>query len=121
MLRYFKQAKPTTIPVPGNKLIEEYFGNVSTQTDDFSVAHMVAPAGWSEPAQTPDFDEITIMIRGRMQIELDGDEHIVLNAGETFVSKKGTKVRYSNPFDEDGEYWAICIPAFNVERASREM
>ena len=120
MLRYFKQAKPTRIPVPGNKLIEEHFGNVATETDDFSVAHMIAPAGWSEPAQKPDFDEITIMIKGQLKIDLDSDEVIVLKAGETFLCKKGTRIRYSNPFDEESEYWAVCLPAFNIDRASRE-
>lgn len=120
MLRYFKQAEPTRIPVPGNKIIEEYFGNIATETDDFSLAHMIAPSGWSEPAQVPDFDEITIMIRGKMQIKIEEEENIILQAGETFLSKKGIKVRYSNPFEEQGEYWSICIPAFNIERASRD-
>ena len=120
MLRYYKQAEPIRIPVPGNKIIEEYFGNVATQSDDFSLAHMIAPAGWSEPAQTPDFDEITIMIRGKMEIIINEEKKIILQAGETFLNKKGTKVRYSNPFKEEGEYWSVCIPAFSIDRASRD-
>ena len=40
----------TRIPVPGGKLIEELFGPVNTGTDGFSLAHMVAPPGWSERA-----------------------------------------------------------------------
>ena len=55
---------PTKIPVPGGKLIEEHVGAVTTPDANLqasvSVAHMQAPAGWSEPYQTPDFDEITV-------------------------------------------------------------
>lgn len=120
MQRYYKLDDPTKIPVPGNKLIEEYFGNVATQTDEYSIAHMVASSGWSEPAQTPDFDEITIMIKGKMEIVVDDNEVVELKAGESFVSKKGTQVRYANPYEEDNEYWSICIPAFNVKRAARK-
>lgn len=83
-----------------------------------SVAHMIAPAHWSEPFQIPLFDEITIMLRGEMLIEMES-ESIVLGAGEVFLSKKGIKLRYSNPFDVENEYWAICIPAFTVESAGR--
>ena len=35
--------EPTLVPVPGGKLIEEIFGRVNTGTDEFSLAHMVAP------------------------------------------------------------------------------
>ena len=38
---------PTSIPVPGGKLIDEYVGGVNTQTDAISIAHMRAPAGWT--------------------------------------------------------------------------
>jgi len=51
--------RPTHIAVPGDlpKQIEEFVGLVNTQTDGVSIARMVAPAGWEEPAQTPAFDE----------------------------------------------------------------
>lgn len=38
--------KPTQIPVPGGKLIEELIGLVNTKTGDVSVAHMKSPPGW---------------------------------------------------------------------------
>lgn len=118
-MNYIKQNSPTRIPVPGDKIIEEHFGMASNKISDFSVAHMHAPAGWGEPFQTPDFDEVTIMIKGKMQIDADGDV-IILNAGETFLAPKGMKVRYSNPFDEDSEYWALCVPAFAPDKANRD-
>ncbi len=120
MERYRKQSNPVRIPVPGNKLIEEHFGKVSTMTDDFSLAHMKAPSGWGEPAQIPDFDEITLMIRGRMRIIVDQNNIIELKTGESFVSNRGTRIQYSNPYPEDNEYWSVCIPAFTPEKAHRE-
>ena len=106
------------IPVPGNKLIEEFVGSVSTGSRAMSVAHMVAPPGWSEPAQTPEFDEITIMIRGKMQIRVNEKVHVIAS-GEVILCHKGATVQYSNPFDTENEYWAVCVPAFSVEAARR--
>ena len=109
---------PTKIPVPGGKLIEEFIGRVNSGDSNVSVAHMVAPANWGEEPQTPEFDEITILVKGKMQIETPV-ETIVLSVGEVFMVEKGVTVRYSNPFDEENEYWAICFPAFSVELAGR--
>lgn len=33
---------------------------------------MIAPGGWDEPAQTPDFDEVTVVLRGTVRVEHDG-------------------------------------------------
>lgn len=109
---------PTKIPVPGGKLIEEFIGRINSGDSTVSIAHMIAPPNWGEEPQTPEFDEITIMLRGKMQVETP-DETIVLSAGEVFKVQKGVKVCYSNPFDEENEYWAICFPAFSVELAGR--
>ena len=54
---------PTRIPVPGGKVIDEYVGRVNSGEAAVSVAHMVAPGGWVEPAQRPDFDEVTHRFR----------------------------------------------------------
>ncbi|GBF49994.1 cupin domain protein [Leptospira ryugenii] len=118
-MNWHHQTKPISIPVPGGKTIEEHFGIPSTNTTGISIAHMVAPSGWGEPFQTPEFDEYTLMVRGRKQIELDG-RVIVLSAGESLFIGKGTRVRYSNPFPEDAEYWSVCHPAFNIESVHRE-
>lgn len=119
MAAYRKVDVPTRIPVPGGKLIEELFGRVNTQTEDFSLAHMVAPPGWGEPAQAPEFGELTIMVRGRMHIEAR-DDVVELGAGEAFWIEPGVRVRYSNPYDEESEYFAVCMPAFSPELAHRE-
>ena len=116
---YFKQTKPFVVLTTDGKLIEEHFGVPSIGNSEYSVAHMIAPAGWSEPFQIPDFDEITIVIRGKKLIEIN-DEKILLSADETMRVNKGTRVRYSNPFDTEVEYWSVCIPAFSIDKVHRE-
>ncbi|WP_026462857.1 cupin domain-containing protein [Adhaeribacter aquaticus] len=116
---YFKQESPFRVPTTDGKLIEEHLGLATTKMAEYSVAHMVAPPHWAEPHQNPEFDEITIVIRGRKKIEVDGEE-IILNAGETFLVKKGARVKYSNPFNEETEYWSVCVPAFNIKTVNRE-
>ncbi len=84
---------------------------------------MVAPPGWSEPFQSPEFDEVTYVISGKKKFEIDHVEmieEIILNKNESICIKKGSKVRYSNPFDEPVEYISFCIPAFSVDKVHRE-
>ena len=117
--KYIKQTNPFKVPTDDGKTIEEHFGLASTKVGDYSIAHMVAPPGWGEPPQTPDFDEITIMIKGKKRIKIDG-ETVEISAGETFLAKKGARVEYTNPFDEPAEYWAVCMPAFSMDTVHRE-
>lgn len=35
----------------------------NTGTEEVSVARMVSPPGWSEPGQTPDFNEYTVVLK----------------------------------------------------------
>ncbi|RIJ42936.1 cupin domain-containing protein [Pontibacter oryzae] len=117
--KFFKQTKPFRVPTHDGKLIEEHFGHASTRTSQFSVAHMVAPPHWSEPHQTPQFDEITIVTRGKKMIEIDGEE-VEVNAGESILIKAGARIRYANPYDHETEYWSVCIPAFDISTVNRE-
>lgn len=110
---------PTRIPVPGGKLIEEFVGHVQTGTSSLSVAHMIAPPQWSEPFQTPTFDEVTIVLRGTMRVEHEGGFTDV-HAGQTILCKGGERIRYANPFDTEAEYWAVCTPAFSPDTVHRE-
>lgn len=117
--KYIKQTSPFRVPTTDGKLIEEHFGKASTGSSRFSIAHMVAPPHWSEPHQNPEFDEVTIVLRGRKLIEVDG-EAIELKAGESLLVKGGARVRYSNPYGEELEYWSVCVPAFDFEKVHRE-
>ncbi|MDP6744198.1 MAG: cupin domain-containing protein [SAR324 cluster bacterium] len=116
---YVLQQEPFVVPTTDGKLIEEHFGRVISNEPGLSIAHMVAPSGWSEPFQNPEFDEYTMIIRGRKQIEIDG-EIVTLKVGESLLVRKGARVRYSNPFEEEAEYWSVCVPAFSIDLVNRE-
>lgn len=115
---YFLQKNPIQVPVPGGKVIEEHAGRLATSETEISIARMTAPPGWGEPFQQPDFDEYTLVSRGRKLVEVDG-EKLTVCAGQSILIKKGSRVRYSNPFEEDCEYWSICLPAFSIETVHR--
>jgi len=119
MKKYFVQDSPFVVPTTDGKFIEEHFGLASHGDGNISVAHMVAPPGWSEPFQTPDFDEYTYIIKGRKQFIVDGHT-VVLAAGQSIKILRGTRVQYSNPFEEACEYIAICTPAFSPDNVNRE-
>src|SRR4051812_45189262 len=119
MARFRRIEHVTRIPVPGGKRIEEIAGRVNTGTSAFSLAHMVAPPGWGEPAQTPTFSELTYVLRGRMRVEVDG-EAVDVPAGQAILVEPDTRVRYSNPHAEESEYVALCLPAFSPELARRD-
>ncbi|MCW2880070.1 MAG: hypothetical protein JWQ95_4170 [Sphaerisporangium sp.] len=113
-----KIAGATRIPVPGGKVIDEYVGRVNSGDDQVSIAHMVAPAGWEEPAQTPEFTEYTLVLRGTVLVE--HEEGVTqVSAGEAFVSFPGEKIRYT--VGPDGaEYVAVCMPAFAPDIVNRD-
>ena len=119
MKNYILQDAPFVVPTTDGKLIEEHFGNATDKNSKISIAHMKAPAGWSEPFQTPEFDEYTYIIKGKKQFIIEG-ETIVLHAGQSIKIKKNTRVQYSNPFNETCEYLAICTPAFSMNLVNRE-
>lgn len=108
----------TRIPVPGGKTIDEYVGQVNSGDGQISIAHMTAPAGWEEPAQTPGFTEYTLVLKGAVVVEHEGGTTEV-NAGQAFVSEPGEKIRYSCGPD-GAEYVAVCLPAFSPGIANRE-
>lgn len=111
-------SEPVTIPVPGGKLIEELVGAASSGDRQMSIAHMQAPAGWTEPFQTPDFTEYTVVVRGTVTVECGGVVHRC-HAGQVLVTQPGERIRYGvGP--EGAEYLAICLPAFTPESVHRE-
>lgn len=118
MKKFQIQKKPFVVPTNDGKLIEEHFGLASINSE-LSIAHMIAPPKWKEPFQKPEFDEYTYIIKGKKQFNIDG-EIIVLEAGQSIKIMKGTRVQYSNPFNEACEYLAICFPAFSVSLVHRE-
>jgi ethanolamine utilization protein EutQ len=119
MKNYTLQTSPFIVPTADGKLIEEHFGNATNGNSGISIAHMVAPPGWSEPFQTPEFDEYTYIIRGRKQFIIESDT-VILSAGQSIKINRNIRVQYSNPFDEECEYISVCTPAFSIEKVNRE-
>lgn len=111
--------QPTTIPVPGNKIIDEYFGRVNSGDSALSIAHMRSPSGWSEPGQQPEFDEFTVVLKGLLRVE-SREGTMDVRAGQAVVAKSGEWVRYSTPNPEGAEYIAVCVPAFTPAAAHRD-
>lgn len=111
-------AKPTTIPVPGGKIIDEHVGRVNTGTDAVSIAHMKAPADWTEPFQAPAFDEYTLVLAGAVLVDHDGGQ-LRVEAGQSILTRAGERIRYSTG-SEGAEYVAVCLPAFSPESVNRE-
>lgn len=113
--------KPTTIEAAGSKpkIIQEYIGRVNSNTAGVSVAHMRSPSGWEEPAQVPEFDEYTLVLRGALTVEFDGGVMQVA-AGQAVVAHAGERVRYSTPGAEGAEYIAVCLPAFSPDTVHRD-
>lgn len=118
MNKYKIQRNPFVVPTTDGKLIEEHFGLASIDSP-ISIAKMIAPPHWSEPFQTPEFDEYTFIIKGKKQFNVDGDV-VVLEEGESIKINKGTRVQYANPFEEAVEYISICFPAFSMDLVNRE-
>ncbi|GAA3616101.1 cupin domain-containing protein [Flavivirga amylovorans] len=117
--KYIIQNNPFVVPTNDGKTIKEHFGIATDGNSQISIAHMVAPPGWSEPFQTPEFDEFTFIIKGKKQFIIEG-ETIVLETGQSIKIEKNTRVQYSNPFTETCEYIAICTPAFSINLVNRD-
>ena len=114
-------ASPKIIQAAGNKpkVIEEFIGRVNSQTSAVSIARMTSPSGWSEPGQTPEFDEYTLVLRGMLRVA-SKTVSIEVTAGQAVIAQRGEWVQYSTPGPEGAEYIAVCLPAFSPESVHRD-
>ena len=112
---------PAVIQAAGTKpkRIEEYAGRVNSEHDAVSVARMVSPQGWQEPGQRPEFEEITVVLRGMLRVEHEGGVLEVV-AGQAVIANPGEWVRYSSPEADGAEYVAVCLPAFSPDTVHRD-
>lgn len=118
---------PTLIPAPSviqaagtkPKRIEEFTGRVNSGHSSASVARMQSPSGWEEPGQRPDFEEITVVLRGMVRVQFEGGA-LDVHAGQAVVTAPGEWVRYSTPGPDGAEYIAVCLPAFSLATVHRD-
>jgi mannose-6-phosphate isomerase-like protein (cupin superfamily) len=104
------------VPVPG-KSVREFIGRISSGDERVSIAVMGSPPGWTEPAQTPEFDEHTIVLSGTLRVH-HPDGVTEVKGGQAITTPAGVKVRYETP--DGAEYVAICLPAFAFHLAHRD-
>lgn len=112
---------PTCIEAVGTppKTIEEFVGRVNSGDAGLSIARMTSPSGWSEPGQTPEFAEYTVVLRGELVVETHAETFRV-GGGQAIVTEPGEWVRYSTPGTEGAEYVAVCLPAFSPSTVHRD-
>ena len=112
---------PTIVQAAGTKpkRIEEYAGRLNSGDARVSVARMVSPEGWEEPGQRPDFQEITLVLRGTLRVEHEGGV-LDVGAGQAVVAHPGEWVRYASPAPGGAEYVAVCVPAFSPATVHRD-
>lgn len=114
-------SKPSIVRAAGNKpkIIEEYVGRVNSKTEVVSVARMQSPSGWSEPGQTPEFDEYTVVLRGTLRV-MTRQGSMDVRAGQAVIVPRGEWVQYSTPTADGAEYIAVCLPAFSPATVHRD-
>ena len=113
--------KPTVIACVGTKpkQIQEFAGRVNSGHAGVSVARMISPSGWEEPGQRPEFEEITVVLKGTLRVEHEKGA-LDVSAGQAVVASPGEWVRYSTPGPEGAEYVAVCLPAFSPTTVHRD-
>jgi mannose-6-phosphate isomerase-like protein (cupin superfamily) len=114
-------SKPARVTAVGNKpkIIDEYIGRVNSSESKLSLARMRSPGGWIEPGQTPEFDEFTFVLAGRLQVN-HRDGQLCVCAGQAVITRAGEWIQYSTPDPEGAEYIAICLPAFSPDTVHRD-
>ena len=114
-------AAPAVVAAAGTKpkKIEEFAGRVNSGHAQVSVAKMTSPPGWLEPGQRPEFEEITVVLKGMVRVEFEGGA-LEVRAGQAVVTAPGEWVRYSTPEADGAEYVAVCLPAFSPATVHRD-
>ena len=80
---------------------------------------MKSPEGWIEPGQCPEFDEYTIVLKGKLMVKTRSGE-IMANEGQAIIAYKNEWIQFSSPFEGGAEYIAVCLPAFSPDIVNRD-
>ena len=112
---------PSIVKSAGNKekIIKEFFGHVNSKTSEISIAQMKSPEGWVEPGQRPEFNEYTIVLKGKLRVTTKNEE-FEISEGQGIMTEKDEWVKYSTPFEGGAEYIAVCLPAFSPDIVKRD-
>ncbi len=80
---------------------------------------MRSPQGWTEPGQTPEFEEFTVVLKSMLRVT-HREGQLDVHAGQAVIAHAGEWVQYSTPNPEGAEYIAVCVPAFSMEAVHRD-
>jgi ethanolamine utilization protein EutQ (cupin superfamily) len=113
--------QPIRIEAAGTptKIISEFVGRVASSTEAVSIAIMESPSGWSEPGQTPEFDEYTVVLDGCLTVETR-DGTFEVEGGQAIHLPAREWVRYSTPAPSGARYVSVCMPAFTPDTVHRD-
>ena len=115
-------AAPTVIAAAGTKpkKIEEFAGRVNSGHAQVSVAKMTSPSGWLEPGQRPEFEEITVVLKGMVRVEYNGGS-LDVQAGQAVDHRSGQMdpLQHARPGRRPGPV-AVCLPAFSPATMHRD-
>jgi len=89
----------------------------NTGTKEVSIARIKSPKGWNEPAQTPEFDECTVVFKGELRIKTK-EKTFSVKAGQSVIIPRNIWVQYSTP--KATEYISVCLPAFSQDKVNRD-
>ncbi len=73
---------------------------------------MTSPAGWSEPGQTPEFDEYTVVLRGMLQVETR-EQTLQVHAGQAVIVPRGEWVRSALRVKQARSTWPYVFLLFH--------
>jgi mannose-6-phosphate isomerase-like protein (cupin superfamily) len=119
MAQFIKSPSIVKAAGTSEKIIKEFFGHVNSKTAEVSIARMNSPEGWTEPGQQPEFNEYTVVLKGKLKITTRNEEFEV-SEGQGIMTEKDEWVQYSTPFKGGAEYIAVCLPAFSSEIVHRD-
>mgnify|MGYP003346340355 CR=1 FL=1 len=106
----------TRIQAAGNKpkLIDEFVGVVNSGHTGVSVARMTSPSGWIEPGQRPQFEEITLVLKGMVRVEHEGG---VLEVRADLRAWGRSGAEWRDLFDRRRAAASISASSKNLRRA----
>ncbi|MBU1670620.1 MAG: cupin domain-containing protein [Actinobacteria bacterium] len=113
--------RPAEVLAEGNppKKILEFAGRVSSGSKDISIALMRSPGGWTEPGQTPEFAEYSVVLEGMLRVTTRDGTHDV-RKGQAVIVESGEWVQYGTPLPEGAEYISVCVPPFSADTVHRD-
>ena len=118
-MKLIKRPSEITACGTGPKVIQEFIGPVNSGTSDVSIARMKSSAGWEEPGQTPEFDEYTVVLKGKLCVKTKEGSYEV-KQGQAIIANRGEWIQYSTPYEGGAEYIAVCLPAFTPDTVHRD-